>query len=290
MVQLVDKPLVLKDKAFSVDKINEYTLSFSISEQEFAFCVVDTEAKKCLGLENHPLKDEGYYLDQIRNIIDDHIYLSAGFWKDIKVCIQDTPYALIPESLFEEKETDRYLDKTYDVDPKKENIHINKLTSNQIVSVFVCAKELEKLFKSKYPNKTVSYYSGMSAFINSVNDFAKTSNQKQVFVSNIQHQLKILILEKNKVIFSNQFLWTTPDDFAFYVLYAFKHHFLNQEKNKVTVFGNLSDSSKQFHRIAEFVAEVQTGDRTKDLLFSYIFDEEKEQKHVELLKLHTLPS
>ena len=90
--------LIIKEKDFNDNNIDNYHLSVEISHQTISYCIIDTNKRRC-----KLLFTSKYDNNNLVEFINGDKYLSQDF-QSISVSIVNFPNTLVPISLYNEKD------------------------------------------------------------------------------------------------------------------------------------------------------------------------------------------
>ena len=269
---------------FSVENIARYSLNLSISSKEFSYCIIDTLQNRCVALEGFPLEEslETIPLATLDSIIDEHAFLSAGYWKEINVMIEEQNFNLIPTALFS-------TDLLTEVLPVSTNLdhHYNSLSSIGISVAYTIPKNIKHWIQGKYPSQSINYKSPVAVLISTA-QFHKveTKDTPALFIHLDEDQLHISCIKEKKLLFFNSFTTRSTEDTAYFTMLVVDQLKLDQEKTPVKITGNIHTYNSHYLRLGDFIQSLSFGSRPSSLTFGYEFDEIEEHFYFDLLSLY----
>ncbi|QHT69197.1 DUF3822 family protein [Rhodocytophaga rosea] len=279
----------VKDDAFSVDSIPDYTLNLQIGSNSFRFCVIDDAQRKCLWLEDFSFTSLFFseqLLDQLNLIYDDHQVLQAGFWKKINLSFKNQHFTLIPETLFKMQSAAQYL--KYSIEPPSEPeqnlFYIHK--NYGIANVFSADKQTLEWFRAIYLNKQIQLLHYSSALIEGTLSQNKEVAAKQVIISVEQSYLTIIVSQQQQLLFCNTFYYMSVQDFSYYVMLVIGELNLDPETCKVILYGELSHDSAIFSHLYRYIRNITFGTKPSSINFNYKFDEVLDHRYFDVYSIH----
>jgi hypothetical protein len=279
----------VKDDAFSVDAITDYTLNLQIGSNSFRFCVIDTAQQKCLWLEDFSFTTLFFseqLLDQLNLIYDDHQVLQAGFWKRINLSFRNQHFTLIPEPLFKPESNAHYLKYSIDMPTEPEQALFYTHKKSGIVNVFSADKQILEWFRAVYLNKPIYLSHYTSALIEGTLFQNRDIAAKQVIISVEQSHLTIIVSQQEQLLFCNTFYYMSVQDFSYYVMLVMGELNLDPEHCKVTLYGELSHDSAIFSQLYKYIRNITFGTKPSSVQFSYKFDEVLDHRYFDVYTIH----
>ena len=228
----------IKDDKLDVEKLEEYILSLKISDSIFQISIVDTN-HKCLMLENYVIDNVGFndqLIKTLADIFESHHLLKAGFWKEVKVIINNRKFTLVPDDVFDKEKLPDYLRLNTDLDLRRDELHYYKQLKSNAVVVFAANSKLISWLKASYQNSAVHIVHQANAFIEGILNY-DNHTEKTMFLMCEKNTLSVAITNKKDIVFFNKFATPTTADFLKYVASSFQLYGLDQNASKTVVLG-----------------------------------------------------
>ncbi len=235
----------IQSPAFDIEHISNYNLELEFSAE--ALKVVVFEDKKLMILEEYNLeKAKNYpcYSDDIKNIFDDHIFLKANYWIDIKVYIE-SPFVLqMSSEIFDKNQIQSY-----------EQIYFNEK-----INLKYCAFEFQK---TTYLN---GHSTDLQEFIEET--YPSKNIQIQAAAQKIQtHAQEILSEKEILLIFSEQSVYMYFKDSQSLKLKAFSishfQEYVSKDNFKgiksCILYGKITTFSPIYTKMKSIVSKVEFG-------------------------------
>lgn len=276
----------IKDPQFSVDHIDQYDLLLLAGQHDFQFGVVDTQQQRCLLVEDYTFSDSATDSDGnvYRSVIEDHQLLMAGYWNRVKLAVKSQHFTLVPEDYFSPEHASHYLTLVTETPADKYTITYQPHKQANAVMVFGAQRQLVERLRSTYPSQDVQLLYQGSVFIEGVQRSTDSSDRAMHLHIGRQHVL-MLVLEDQKIILYNRFVYATSNDIVKYTLTALQKLDMNQNGAKVTVWGNIPKQSKQYATLYKYVRNLSYGTMPNFLKFSHVFDEAPEHQYFDLYSM-----
>eukprot|EP01132_Coremiostelium_polycephalum_P000714 gene714-885_t len=211
----------VKDKRFSIYKIESYCLLISIGQNRLRISCMDRVTNRCLLVESYRMEvaNSVDYLHALQQLFKAHAFLAASSWQRVTLCFENQHYTLIPAALFQAKNTAEYLQYAIDVGGHKTAHCIH--TDLGLAIAFAIDDKIEHWLRSEYvPEKCYTVHQASSLIAGSV---AYMKNKKSrtttsVFVCVETAHLHITVVEKDKLLYYNRFAYGSSDDLLQYIL------------------------------------------------------------------------
>lgn len=273
---------------FNIDHLQEYTLHLLIGLHDFQLCVIDTRKNRVLLLEDYILQGtdtpEGHAhaLDQIYE--QNHL-LHAAFWKEVKVGVKNRQFSLVPQSLFDEKEKEIYLQLNADFDPEQDKCKFYKHTQSKISTAFGIPKYLLKYLKNKYPNGNLRVFHHSNAILEGLMKMDDQSRQKGLHVFIDRFYLHLAVARQGRLEYFNTFHIRSSEDYIKYMLGVMQNLKMDQHAAKVMVWGFIRPQSNHYKFLNKYARNMAFGHRPSHLKMSYEFDELGDHQYFDLFNL-----
>lgn len=217
------RELSFQDDSFDIQSLGNYNLYLSIGQDGLEICVIDTVSNRCLFLEHY-----SFYVslshDQLTShlnwIYDNHLFLKAYRWNQIKIAHRGKAFTLVPKALFDEDEAVQYLKHLTDV-RIDQTICYSYIESIDAMNVFLVEKELIEWFEQIYTSSPKLTFVHQTAGLIEGLQAQKRKNLDEL--SNIYLHIEpsyliLTIFKERNLEFCNVFPFSTEQDFLYYVL------------------------------------------------------------------------
>lgn len=279
----------VKDESFNIDELHNYNLYLNIGYESFEFCAVKNDNNKCILLEEYTfskINSDDDLLSELKKIWENHHLLIAGFWKKVRISFKNQNFTFIPKSLYTKENNSEYINFVSDFDSKNEEIGIYKHISYGGINVFSYPKVIYNFIKDTYLKINVEITHQSSAIIESAFRLKGNSEDKNILLFVEKLYINITVIDKNDLIFSNRFYFSSSEDFIYYILLIYKELKLDAENDHLNIFGEVAPNSPLYESIHKYIRNSSFGKRPKFLNFSYHFDEVFDHKFFNTYAIH----
>lgn len=281
----------IKDEKFDEEKLHRYVLLAQIGAKDFQTAVVDSDDDRLIFFEDYVFSEVNSQEDlqtAIQLLFESHEYLTAGFWKEVRISIKNTKFAQVPGALFLEEAASSYLTFNAALDADKETVRTCKNSRTDAVTVYAVQKDMLAWLNRIYVNTTVHLVHQSAALIEGVLMHAKTKEPMPLFVYVDRFKLHILFVKGGQLIYYNQFLIKQFTDYVKYIMLVMNAMGLHQETSQVVLWGYIGKNSPHYQEFVKYVRNVSFGDRPKHLKFGFLFDEVQEHHFFDLFSTYLL--
>ncbi len=289
-ISVVDYHIVRKVKSnkFNVDHLSQYNLYFLLGKQHFKFCVIDTKSNYCLLLEDYLIGSNDQpdeIVDTLKVLFESHHLLNAGFWGSIKLAFLNPKSVLVPNLLFDKESLSDYLKLNCEIH-SDEVCYYYKHNTGKMVNVFAANKKIVAWFRELYPNLNIHLLHYCSALIEGISRQSDTSQLKSMSLFLNIDSTEVLVHERDKLLYCNQFDHHTPSEFLNYIMVTIDQLELDPNFSKVHVWGNINNKSEYFKILYKYIRNISFGKRPSVLNFGFEFDEIDEHLYFDLMGLY----
>ena len=273
---------------FDVDSLHHYNLYMQIGNSDIQLCVVAPRENSCLLIEDFKYdpcygNDHLYVIDRI---FDGHHLLKAGFWNHVRLSVKNRRFNLIPTSLFLKDHLEDYLSTNSPLYPGEEAYHYYKQGQVKAANVFAVDNYLLHFIKETYHNRQIQILHQGSSFIEGVLKSNDHSHEKSMYLLFDESILHIAVCRDHQLQFYNQFPIRHPKEFVRYTMMVIRKMGMDQERDKVLIWGDFQADSDIFKELYTFIRHVSFGSKPAYLGYNFMFDEVADHQYFDLLSLH----
>lgn len=279
----------IKDEKFSIDELEDYSLTLQVGIRDFQISVTDTQDNQVMGMEDYQLqgiKTVNGRLRLIKSILDNHEYLTAGFWRSVKLCLKTHKFTLVPSKLFVPDSATDYLAVNSEIKGSFEEVKYYKQISADLVNVFAAETKLHNWISSIYKRKTVHVVHQGSALIEGILKHDDHSHDKSMYVYIDRGILHLIVAQEGKLHFYNQYAARKKEDYLKYIMLVFKEMELNPKSSPVHVWGFTMPNSDEMNLLKKYIRNISLGSRPSFLKFGYKFDEIEDHQYFDVMSAY----
>ncbi len=293
-MQLITTPYRLlkkiRDEQFDEDQIGNYNLALLTGRHDLQVLVYDETLHRALWLEDYVFpssKNDEDWLAALQEVFDRHPFLTAGFWKNIRVGIKTGSFVQIPLSLFEPAFAAQYLHCNASIHPS-EDVLFYRHTESGLATAFALPATIRNWLLSVYPqNNPVFIHQSCALIEGTLNETsAYPDNPLYIFVD--RFRLHILSAEEGKLRYYNQFPIHSFDDYIRCIMLVMHSLGMDQRKGKVILWGFVGKNSPHYQEFYKYIQTITYGKRPDVMRFGYVFDEIQDHQYFDVINMSRL--
>ena len=186
---------------------------------------------------------------------------------DVSYASTESPFALIPQVLFDESQKEEYLKLMSAVEPKS----VGFKTFSNWVLVYQNSTDLTDWVKTHLPN--VKVLNNAEVVFSYYQNKYKNTDETSVFCHAMGGKLEITAIEKGVLTLHNSFNCQNAKDFVYYVLSVYEQLKLNPEQVPVYLSGWLNNLSPELADLKRYIRNVEWEERPAEFTYSYTFND-----------------
>ncbi len=279
----------IKDDRFEEDNIHDYSLLLNLGPRDLQIAVVDASVNLILFLEDYifpAVSSQEDLLDALDAVFDQHAFLKAGFWKNIKIAIKNQKMVQVPQSLFIPESAPQYLKFNAHFNKAQEQVRYVEMKNSQAVTVFTVANELQTWFEKHYPQRQFIITHQSATLIEGIMDYAANRKDNPLYLYVDRFKIHLLSVTDNQLIYYNQFTIQNFQDYVKYIMMVLKTLEMDQETSQVILWGYIGNNSQHYHELYKYIQNVTFGTRPQSLTFGYVFDEVQDHHYFDLYSIN----
>lgn len=270
----MDNVFKICDDRFKIEEIDQHVLIMQISVSRFKFIIKKKET--VYWLEDHFLGvDIGFTnaANKVAEIINNHTFLAANFWKEIKI-IYNTPFfILISETLNNDGDEFSFLKSCF---PKNNSFKfISK--SHKVEKHLLLAQYpdlFSDIFKKIYPKKDLLEVALPALILDHFTEGNKLKDRNYIFVDD--KFMYVLAMNKETLVFNcTPLISRNIDSFL-------KESLKSKENTYVEYFGELTEYSPFYRLLKENIQNINLGESQGKVKLTQYFGEISEHRYLSL--------
>jgi hypothetical protein len=231
-------------------------LSFEVSEKSLSYCIFDTISNKIVHHERHEIETNDVLEEGLWKIFSKNAHLSQTF--DSVVVLHNSHLnSIVPASLFDQNYLGSYMqynNKVFETD----YFAFDYLDTYELYNVFIPYTEINNYLLEHYDS--FDFKNANSVFIKKALDFSKNKEQKQVWVHFQQDRFEIAVTKNQQLLLFNTFIYKTPEDFIYYLLFTYEQLQLNPEVVPVHFLGGITKENENFKFAYKYIRNCEIFD------------------------------
>tara|TARA_R110002074_G_scaffold151351_1_gene305028 strand:+ start:5564 stop:6400 length:837 start_codon:yes stop_codon:yes gene_type:complete len=230
-------------------------LSIQVSLNGLSFCVADTVLQKVHFSDSVDFLEEKnpmLVLDELKILFQEHQLNNMDF-DEVVVVHRNTLFGLVPKSLFNADHLFEYLKFNTKV-LGTDVLSFDVVENHELVNVYVPYMNINNYIYELFGEFTYMH-NGTVLLQSLMNN--QTQNQETIcYVHVSKNQLDITVLDQRKLLLYNSFLYTTKEDFAYYLLFVLEQLELDPKTAIVKLFGSIEEDDPTFQLCFSYIQNL----------------------------------
>jgi hypothetical protein len=260
------------NKAYK-ESMNSYKkLSIQVSLNGLSLFILDTLAEKILVADSVTFKSEAtpYTLLKALKEVAKKYEWSKEVFSEVVVTHTSNLFALVPKTLFNPAELANYLKFNAKL-LADDQIVYDELKNQEIIVVYVPFTNINNYIFDLFGE--FEYRHNSTAVLQVL--FNQKTRPKITCYAHVGKQLfELMVIDQKKLLFYNQFDYTTPEDFLYYVLFTYEQMGLDPQNIKLKLFGTIEEDDPVFILCHEYLKKVSVFE-PKDLSFEFAGNDDR---------------
>ena len=240
---------------------NQTNLTLSVGLNSISLSVFDLASGELIKFDksnfNNPLSIDRM-LNELKDILNKN-ELDFKKFENIKLLQQNNLSVLVPGELYSEKQKRTYL--KYNTQIRNDDlIAVDNLNNLKIKNIYIPYVNINNYLVDLFKN--IEYFHYDTELLNKLYEIRRN---EEFFVHVDNRQIKIIVFEKDKLIFFNSYEIDNSSDIIYYVLLVLKEKKLNVDKTEIIYiydyeYDDLSNISDKFFRNHKILNRNYEGD------------------------------
>ena len=107
-----------------------------------------------------------------------------------------------------------------------------------------------------------------------------------VFILTEHHHMHITVMQKDRLLYYNRFMYQNSDEFLNYILIVMQALKLDPNLHEVIFWGTITKGSLAYRKAYNYIRKVALGKRPSHLKFRYNFDVTAPSTYFDILNAH----
>lgn len=253
------------DEGFDVGKTQEYRIAIQFTLGGFSYLIMDAGTNAIVAMESY-LSDDLTDEKDIFNTFEKALALNklnGKKFQSVTCIIGNRNYALIPNELFDEKESSKYLGFLHTI-PQNGLVLNDNLSENECHGIYSVSNCLIEKIKGIWPDAKIVHES--SIFLRHITKVANLFATTRVYVYVKNRSFDMAIFKNGNLSFFNNFKFNTKDDFLYFLMFAIEQQKMSADETSVCVSGMIlgnSEIMKLCERYIKDIRFIKNGDTIK---------------------------
>ena len=226
--------IMLFDK-LTADCSEKYTMSIRLRPGGLSFSAYNRSVHDAFFYKELELDRSKPYVRALEDCFFECPFLTWAY-KRIQVVCETSQYTIVPKEIFEEERKRELLSFAF-TNPQGRCLH-NELEALQAVVVFGMDEEVYAFCSRSLVAPRFIHH--LTALLPLWKKQSQTRLPKQLYVTLYPRRMDIACYAQGNLLFVNSFNFESPDDVLYYILYVWKQAGMDQQKDQLRLFGEMS--------------------------------------------------
>lgn len=243
------------DTAFSKDFSHNSSLLLEIETKQVSYLIYDSSNGRIQVLKQMTISGQFNgvsFHEELKNLINKEDLLHLRF-ASVKINLAMSAFTLVPKLLFEETLMEKYLSFSAQVDTKHA-VSVNAVKPFLLKNVFACDAQLKTYLQKTFPDAKIFHLT--TALLQFAAQHTDDLASSQLILDVRQDILHILYLQKNELIYLNQFQYKSKEDFLYYVLLVCDQLDINRNECNLQMSGYITTESTIYAELYKFFRNI----------------------------------
>jgi Protein of unknown function (DUF3822) len=257
----------LFESTFNTNHCYLYNLSILYGADRFAYFIHD-EDNQALGLRAYQLDPAA--VDERERLHDELVKDSIlrHNYRSVKVILADGAHTFIPAELFDRENQDVFIQSIAHPLIFDKTTH-DYLPKFGMYSVYNASEEITALLTNFFPKS--EFYHLHTGLFSGCKRIVEQSNKQLVFINVLNRKISIFAFDKQNLLYSNTFEYTTVKDFLYYTMLVFDQMKFSPERVPIYLSGEVLISSPVYNELYKYVRNVGVVQRPQMYRFGEAF-------------------
>ncbi len=279
----------IKNSLVSFDNLEHTHLSLQISLDGMGICIFDKDLIDVILLHYYEFETRAHnpkeLLDKVKGIFRKETLLSKNY-ESISVTHRNNLSAIVPETLYDKTKHLDYLKYSVRV-LENDPVTVDEITEMNSKNVFIPFENINEFLVDTIGN--FEYHHTSSVLVGTLLKKYRSSTENHFFVNVNKTSLDIVFIEEGHLHLYNNFLYSTKEDFLYYILFAMEQLKLNPDSQPLVFIGDIDEDSDLYQLAYNYIRNISFLD-----VQNYSLSEEfysmnphiKKHQYFELLNQH----
>jgi hypothetical protein len=261
--------LELFDETLDINSTENYDLSMQMSQDGFAFALLDTIRNKYVLLRSSEPDENKYFTaDQISDIIDKDDFLRKKY-KKVNIVFPSPKFTLVPSPLFDPAKKEEYFSFNM-IRDENDVVLSNKITDPDAYIVFSVNKSFLDLHERLFPSVLPFHHT--KPLLTQLAHNSKSSLENYIHLHVEKEYFNIFIYNHGMLTFSNTFKFRNITDILYYVLNLFQSKGISNGET-IHFSGETEKFDDLWSNFALYIRNLKFSEPTGNFTFSYVFND-----------------
>lgn len=270
--------MVIPFDQLTIDNSGKYKMSIRLRSGGLSFSGYNPSASESFFYENIEFDRAKPYMTSLKECFFDREFLTWQY-KQIHVITVSSQYTLVPEDVFQEKQKNELLSFAFSA-PQSRCLN-NELKEIAAELVFDMDEEVYEFCSRSLLNPRFIHH--MTPLLSLWKKQSCARQARQLYVVLSPKKMDVACYDQGNLLFANSFSFDRPDDILYYILYVWKQTGMDQQKDQLRLFGEVSLRSEVVGKLRNYLQFIDPLEIPSE---AYLMGTEAVQAPLDLIALY----
>ncbi|RDK85310.1 DUF3822 family protein [Marinirhabdus gelatinilytica] len=174
--------------------------------------------------------------------------------KEVSVVYANTSYTLVPNSLFDEKRLSEYLKFNAKI-LSGDYLAYDTLTSQELNIVYIPLVNVNNYLYETFGS--FQYYHAATLLLQHIFEKEATRFATRAYIQMFHDHFDLVILKEGALVLCNSYPFKTPEDLAYYVLFALEQLQLMPDSIETKMLGEIEEDDANFAILYTYIRNIE---------------------------------
>jgi len=241
----------------NIDLILEdyHKLSIQVGLNGLSFCILDTIGKKIVKAGKHTFDNRLNPYEaqkELKRFIKEQRIKNFEF-SEVVVVHRNNLFSLVPKALFDPNELANYLKFNTKI-LANDLLEYDEIPAYEMVNVYVPFVNINNFIYEQFGDFEFNHHG--TVLIESLLASNASGSEGICYAYVTADELDLIILQNKKLLFYNNFSYTTPEDFLYYLLFTLEQLHLDPNEIKLRLFGATEEGDPIFTICQDYIQHL----------------------------------
>lgn len=265
------------DPQFETTQGFNYRLSILLWQDGFSFLVTHAVSQRVMKMASYKLNHTGVQNDELGGwpaIGDDYFIelkkseLTSMKFERVDIAVASQKITIAPHDFLEPENVYTIISAAYPVSPAEEILSEPVFDPGPVTAILI-PKYISEYCSEIFPGSFLR--SAASVFVKGILHKYSQLITRQVFVNIHPGFFEITVIQGQRLLFLNAFKYSAPSDVLYYVIFVLEQLGFVPSEEKVTLMGDVSESSVIFTQLKMYCETLQFAGKPDEFKFGEAF-------------------
>lgn len=252
----------MPEQNFDFTRSEQYALTLRVSNESFTFAAYNANEPQPFFFHSYPTNLQCTATANLKAILQSSEFGKHSFEK-VRILLCGISHTIVPKDVFVEDEAEMLYHSCFPAVNNEEVAHI-ELSRHDLVMLYATDKTFAQLLKEHFP------YADIMPTALPIMEFllrrSRVGTNRKLFAWMDGKQMEVFAFTAEQFLLDNTFSHLRPEDFTYYILYAWNQLGFDQEKDELYLLGNAPGKQQIYAELQPFISHMSFLNPTTEFL------------------------